>query len=365
MQQNNRKEPYQWINKIAWFFAGVSIVIMVGFMLFLPFNDWSWQADATLFSQYGEFIAGVAGPLLSFSAFLMVYRTLKLQKETLDEQKVSSDKDRQLSSEEQFKTTFFALLQRQRDIAKEVFENFSVFDKAQLTPMSIHAAGVDYFKQAMCQLYLIYNTLDSGIFPSDNYDKLWQDWWKKESNPFSSESARLSTDNRLHEEFENAEKDEERERIKVCNAYIFNLYDIEKDRYEKYEMLDMPNRIEMGYKVFFSRYDNTGYYFRHLYHILKFVKGEENKRLNATTDKRNRKEIRKYYAQYAEFLQSEMSATELAIVFYNASAFPRMKELIVHFNFLENLPVKYLVKPEHDCLGIKIRTEEDNDDFLS
>jgi len=111
-------------------------------------------------------------------------------------------------------------------------------------------------------------------------------------------------------------------------------------------------KIKSSYKVFFDKNHNQlGHYFRHLYHILKFINSNEEIELNEL-DKLKLKEaelvirkteVAKKYQTYAGFIQAQMSSSELFLLFYNGLCFPEMKKQIIKYNQLENLAVEDLI----------------------
>ena len=85
------------------------IVVVVGFAAIayfifnLPFNDGSGLRDSDLFNDYGSFIGGFAGSLFSLAGFFLLYLTLRTQREDMNIQKKSAERDR-------FENRFFELL---------------------------------------------------------------------------------------------------------------------------------------------------------------------------------------------------------------------------------------------------------------
>jgi hypothetical protein len=87
------------------------------------------------------------------------------------------------------------------------------------------------------------------------------------------------------------------------------------------------------YAKFHGRYQHElGHYFRHLYHIIKFVKESD------VAEKR----------RYTNFVRAQLSSYELAMLFYNGVSdlgVEKFKPLIEEFALLKNLPEKLLVQP--------------------
>mgnify|MGYP002245925193 FL=1 len=69
-------------------------------------------------------------------------------------------------------------------------------------------------------------------------------------------------------------------------------------------------------------------YFRHLYHILKFVRYSEAQYFRYSSNHSQQADIHKKYREYVQFVQAQMSTAELKLLFYNSFLFPKMQELI-------------------------------------
>ncbi len=89
-----------------------------------------------------------------------------------------------------------------------------------------------------------------------------------------------------------------------------------------------------------------GHYFRHLYHILKFIDKQFRVELSKAS-KQNKHIVFEKYKNYADIVQAQLSSSELAVLFYNGLAFTKMKALIHKFKFLDNLATEDLIKAEH------------------
>jgi hypothetical protein len=83
--------------------------------------------------------------------------------------------------------------------------------------------------------------------------------------------------------------------------------------------------------------DEIGHYFRHLYHIIKFVK-------NSSVEEKKR---------YTTFVRGQLSSYELALLFYSCLSelgSEKFKPLIEEFSLLKNLPTKLLLDETHKDL---------------
>lgn len=98
------------------------------------------------------------------------------------------------------------------------------------------------------------------------------------------------------------------------------------------------------YAVFHKYHTEVGHYFRHLYHILKFLNTKE---LEEVKNKQNKDTSYSKFKSYADILQAQMSSSEMLVLFFNGLCFNKMRKLVYHYKFLENLAKDFLIKEEH------------------
>ena len=103
-----------------------------------------------------------------------------------------------------------------------------------------------------------------------------------------------------------------------------------------------------AYKCFFDKHYELSNCHRHLYHILEFIKGEEDAQIELFKDKK--KEIEKKYRRFADLLQATLSNDELLLFYYNCAYFKKTKDLILHFQFAENLHKNNLFDKDRDII---------------
>lgn len=127
--------------------------------------------------------------------------------------------------------------------------------------------------------------------------------------------------------------------------FVFDKFKIVKEEFVRYKSMISEEKIRFVYSKFFARYENCGYYFRHLYRILKYIEIQKNEEMNSRNVTQNVVDA-KYY-QYVQFLQSQMSQNEMLITYYNCFLFKHARELIVKYRLLENLSIESVLKEEH------------------
>lgn len=317
----------------------IGITIIITFLLVKPFNDWSFNPDSELFSRYGDFIGGFIGTIFSLVAILLLYNTLIAQKETLVKQDEQLKHQKQVFEIERFESTIFNLLNTQREISNSINGYFYSLNDS-LKPVTYQAQGRQFFLYSKNELHKIWLSIDNkeylGIFDEDYIEYI-----QNEINELYDPNSQTPThpDDAKAEEF----RIKTDERLKYTNY----AYDITKDKWGKMNKMDIPKRLKSIYGLFFLKYHYAvGHYFRHLYHILKFI--DDFEKSNKGLDNISKK--------YIDFIQAQMSSYELMLLFYNSLSYPKLLDLIIKYDFLENLAEEDLVLKSHNCFdNIKLK----------
>lgn len=77
--------------------------------------------DIEITGQFGDFFGGVVGSLWTLAGVLLYFSALKVQQEQLKAQKEEMKQSEKLLSQQQFESTFFGLLQTQKELKKDLF----------------------------------------------------------------------------------------------------------------------------------------------------------------------------------------------------------------------------------------------------
>lgn len=252
--------------------------------------------DFTQTGQIGDTKGGVTAPIVGLISILLLVWTLLKQIEF-------NDKQLRTQNEEQFKAAFFQMLQTQRELLHEVQGRFlSRNMKGNIEGGKV--AGIDYFRDGGMELESLFIVLEGGK--------------------------------------------------QLGDMAIFNLkvrYDIKDGTISKYkEACNEGKKMKIAYDIFFAQHPEMGNYFRHLYHILKFISTEKENALKDEIDEKEKKAIEKWYKSYADLLQATLSVEELRMAYYNCSSFDNAKKLFKEFQFVENLTKKNLIRPDKDVM---------------
>lgn len=325
-------------------------------------REWSNIKFDQTTGPIGDTIGGTTAPIIGILSIVLLCLTLT-------EQISFNKKQQEIASDEQFKSTFFSLLQVQRDIIEKISGKFSYLglftyeeypqdkekikilrkDKEWLTiqnKSNNEVCGFEFFKQVKYQLKLIYEALDSETF-YNNYDV--QEAYEAEDQLRREIITGCNIPPEIEEKQNKLINDT---RLPYRLAYVNDKYSITKKMHILYHTLPEEKKVGMGYAVFFNKYEGVGYYFRHLYRILKFIKMNEDEKIKSYGKNISAKEkllIRNHFKQYAQFIQAQMSIEELLILFYNSFMFEKAQRLIIYYDLLENLTVQNLIREEHNC----------------
>lgn len=111
-----------------------------------------------------------------------------------------------------------------------------------------------------------------------------------------------------------------------------------KMRYEASTETDSLKKVVDAYKRFHAKNQaDVGHYFRHLYHIIKFVD-------------RSDVEDKKYYTN---LVRAQLSSYESTLLFYNCITdlgSEKFKPLVEKYSLLKNMPKDLLLEKEHRAL---------------
>lgn len=331
---------------IAFVFVIIGFLVIIFFILSSPFNDWSFDRNATLFGLYGDFIGGFIGTVFTLAGFFLLYKTLTTQQEAITQQESVSRQDR-------FEGTFFNLLKNQNDIANDIKAYFYSL-KGFATEITNTVAGRDFFIYSKRELRDIWNSLTSQKYLG-YYDEETAQYAQMEVDElYNPESSSFTHP-------DDAREGENEILYKTRLSQINKNYGIDKTVWESVKEMNMQKKLNLLYKIYFQKYHYVaGHYFRHLYHILDFAEITKLKQISMASDPNTITEISENFKKYVSFIQAQMSSFELMLLFYNALSFPKTLKLVKTYDFLENLAIEDLIDESHNCIdGIKLKKRKD------
>ena len=262
------------------------------------------QEDAVITSSIGAIMSGSVGVIFSLCSVIFFVMALKSQRDDL---KITQ----KLQEQQSFESFFFNLLKTQQSIRERTFLNSDKF--IQPIPIRKHYVNAIEF---------------SKLSSPENVKQDFQNLY----NAYKADCAILKPGNL--------------QLIHIANASISNWGDWDAMAKEVYNLdpkkLDSGENKSIIYKRFLNEFINVlGHYFRHMYHILKYIYEKEQDEIK--TNPKETHQIHLYYLKYTDLLQAEMSRDELALTYYNGLIFDQAKFLYHYYNFLENLCVEDLI----------------------
>ena len=152
------KNPQRFIKQIVG--GSILIILLAPFVLTRPGSETLSFLET---GQIGDTIGGISSPIVGIvSIFLLAY--------TLIEQLDFNTKQVQLQRQEQFKTTFFQLLQEQRGITSSlytIYEGVKLKDPAKI--QKIQVRGQEFFRMGSFVLKSLFDSMEYGHYCHD-YD---------------------------------------------------------------------------------------------------------------------------------------------------------------------------------------------------
>ncbi len=287
------------------------------------------QIDNKTTQLTADYMSGVVGTIWSFAGVILFFLALRLQSKELSLQLQELKDTREVFSTQQFENTFFNLLKTQNDIRQ----------------------GIDYQVDN-------YNDHGTKVNPTI-YNS--QTAFTEIKKFMFTVKENLNKNCSKVEAFLADDKNTEEEKTKFLKKFE-TVHSI-----EYYHILANPElSSKVVYKETFDKFHNQlGHYFRNLYHILLYLKESEENEIGLLLHQQllgkkvsiviNEKDIeiqkiKKKFSKYSDFVQAQMSATELFLLFYNSLFFSKMKKLVQYYQIVGNLSSDDLLYPEKDNL---------------
>ncbi|WP_299002337.1 putative phage abortive infection protein [uncultured Tenacibaculum sp.] len=279
----------------------------------------------------GDFVGGIVGTIWSFAGVILFFLALRLQSRELSLQLEELKDTKEVFQSQQFENTFFNLLKNHNEIRLNTEIKHKSFNSSTQSNETTYTRGNAAFEEI-------------------------KDFFIKEKS-------------NLEDNFKKAEKSiNETTEDKYWTKEISEkfLEKFEKHYTTPYDKLKHNPELnsKVVFKLTYSKFNSQlSHYFRNIYHILLYIKENEESELSSilVSEMRGKKigiyinkenvevsRIKNKYKKYSQFLQAQMSNTELLLLFYNALFFPKAKKLVQYYDLIENLNIDDLLYPEVD-----------------
>lgn len=287
----------------------ISFIVLVTFAYCIPkifiwnilgYENWNIYNET---GTIGDTFGGLSAPFIGIINVILLIWTLYKQIEFEKKQDIFNRNQISNQKEEQFKSVFFQLIQRQHEMYKEVEGTFLSRFMREYLNGSQHktVSGIDYFKVAKYELKAVFEVMEEKDYVDTDLQNL-----------------------------------------------IKNKYNITDKNINEYKNKSNKEKMGYAYKCFFDKHYELSNCHRHLYHILEFIKGEEDNKIELFKDNKN--EIEKKYRRFADMLQATLTNDQLLLFYYNCSYSKKTEDLISHFQFVENLHKENLFDRNRDII---------------
>ena len=305
--------------------------------------------DIEVTGQFGDFFGGVVGSLWALAGVLLYFSALKLQQEQLLEQKKDIKLNERLISQQQFESTFFGLLQTQKDLKNELSCQVErvAWEKNNYYIKKINSNSNSFFYSILNELHWLYL-----VYKRDSYE-IWNEEDIKMIISKLNQEADYCEEYGIPYDYASKIKD----LLEVLNLnYLTKIYHVKESTVKLAQEKDTEELIccSIYGHVFLTYQEQLGHYFRHLYNIVKFLDNEKQKSLEMVKGEKNfiqlQIDINKRFSNYFSFVHSMLSTSELAVLYYNSMLFPKAKELYIKYGMFNNLLDSNLINKQHSKL---------------
>lgn len=228
-----KKDDSKWTTRLWWVIVGGIVIFSLlspivfttgNFIDWLYNKDIKWidftkfnlNVDFTETGNIGDTIGGITAPIIGIVNVILLFVTLNRQIK-FEENQDNFNKNQLLSQrEEQFKSTFFQMLQTQRDLLNGLRGRFLYRHIIQRENDTNIVSGIDYFAVARVELNDIFDNFEYDDFKKVNINLISKEKWS--------------------------------------------------DKNKHYKNADNEEKMRLAYDYFFSRHIEVGSYFRH--HII-------------------------------------------------------------------------------------------------
>lgn len=320
-------------------------IYLKGYTLFSNMNS----LDVEVTGQFGDFFGGVVGSLWALAGVLLYFSALKLQQEQLREQKRDIKLNEKLVSQQQFESTFFGLLQTQKDLKNDLSCQVEriVWEKNNYYIKKLNSNSASFFHSILNELYLLYL-----VYKRESYE-IWDEETINIMISQLNSEADFYEENGIPYDYSSKIKD----LLEYLNLnYFTKIYHVKESTVKLAQKKDTEELIccSIYGHVFLTYQDQLGHYFRHLYNIVKFLDNEKQKSIELVKDEQNfiqlEIDINRRFSNYFSFVHSMLSTSELAVLYYNSMLFPKAKELYIKYGMFNNLLDSNLINKEHSEL---------------
>jgi hypothetical protein len=281
------------IDKLLIGVAIVSVILGLGHPYFIRYFIFKDKPFSEL-GVVGDWFGGLSSPLIGLSSFILVYLAFRLQGEQNKQQQIESNKQNVTLSLQRFESSFFQLLSFHNEIVQALWISYKYETKREKIKQPKEGGAEGEMENAIVVT---------------------------ETDEISDKREYFST------------------------VYLMMEHNL-KEIKQKSIGLSKDMRSSLSYKesvaienyttIFNKEQASLGHYFRHLYHIVKYIHKSD---LITCEQKKD----------YAALLRAQLSAYELVLLMYNCLVedlgYPKFKYLVDEYDLLQNMNKKLVFDP--------------------
>lgn len=337
--------------KKTWTIAGITLIRGLWITIILIPVLWF----ASLFLLYldkeraGTFgdMFGAVNALFSGFAFVGIIISIRMQSEELELQRNELKDTREEFKNQNFQTTFFNLLKNQRDIINEFSFNITEVN-ARGDVKNNEFKGRGSFRQLKKELIKISEALKMEDFEKLDLEKIIDDMtWLDSGDSILDFNLRASYINNAN---------------RPLTLHIYNISEYKFNEFKNFRDEQIVEKLGFIYEIFFRRNEYAiGHYFRHFYHLLRFLDKSEQERIDEIKKESNRlggdaneaeqiAKISEEFLGYVEFIKAQVDVPELILLFYNSLNYEKAKKLFIKYQIFDVLSVGNLISEEHNVV---------------
>lgn len=240
----------------------------------------------------GDWFGGLSGPLIGLSSFILVYLAFRLQGEQNRQQQIEFDKQNKILSLQRFESSFFQLLTFHNEIVQALWVEYKYVTKREKAERKKEGG-----KEGEMEEYIKETTKGEESDKREYFSTVYL-MMQHNLNTINEKGAGLSKE------------------MKTSLSYKESV------------------AIENYSTIFNKEQASLGHYFRHLYHIVKYIHKSD-----LISDKQKK--------HYASLLRAQLSAFELVLLLYNCLVedlgYPKFKYFVDKYDLLQNMNAKLLL----------------------
>ncbi|HBX53747.1 MAG TPA: hypothetical protein DEH02_22055 [Bacteroidales bacterium] len=307
----------------------ITVITVSFFFLLIPFlfdiSGYFFCKNLDKVGQYGDFIGGVLGTFLIFISIVLLYLTLKTQRETLKGQELNFH-------ESCFDQTFFNLLKAHQDITASIHSYFFQIENYD-NVITFKGSGREFFAYSVYDINKIFVSLNQNVF-LEKFDSGYNNF-----QYISHQIEEIQKENIIDEDKkQKLEQVNENNNLKKINL----TYNITNNIFQSFKKLDSSKEKQIFiYKLFYQKHKfAVGHYFSNLKQLLSYI-DKYNLLINEINESNKNEsianKINNKQNTLSSFVEAQLSTFEITLLYYHSLIDSDLLYLVNKYNLMQNL----------------------------